>query len=210
MLLDALGSRYEVLNISQKPYPCGRLTHGAVELALGLHHESTVIPAQIAHITVAASPFVRRLVGRSFDPCHLNPLDARLSLPFSVANALIRGRIDIADAEGAALKDPAIHGLAQKITVVVDADLAPANAAAPQRLEITLRSGEHIVRRIDVLKGAPGRSLTWHETVEKFWTCWRYAHPAIPEANGHEALNRLASLEDEEDIGAIVDLLCKP
>jgi aconitate decarboxylase len=210
MLLDALGSRYEVLNVSQKPYPCGRLTHGAVELALGLHHQGTVMASNIAHITVVTSPFVQRLVGRPFDPRHLNPLDARLSLPFTVANALIRGRIDIADAEGAALKDPAIHSLAQKITVVVDADLAPANAPAPQRLEITLPSGERIVRRIDVLKGAPGRSLTWHETVEKFWTCWRYADPAIPEANGHEAVKRLASLEDETEIGAIVDLLRNP
>jgi aconitate decarboxylase len=210
MLLDALGSRYEVLNVSQKPYPCGRLTHGAVELALGLHHEGIITPAHIAHITVATSSFVQRLVGRPFDPRHLNPLDARLSLPFTVANALIRGRIDIADAEGEALKDPAIHNLTQNITVIVDPNLALANAPAPQRLEIALQSGERIVRRIDVLKGAPERPLTWHDTVEKFWTCWRYAHPAIPEANGHEAVNRLASLEDEEDIGAIIDLLCKP
>jgi hypothetical protein len=75
-------------------------------------------------------------------------------------------------------------------------------------LEITRRSGDRIVRRIDVLKGAPGRTLTWDETVEKFWTCWRYANPAIPENHGRQAVERLASLEQEEDVGAIVRLLC--
>jgi 2-methylcitrate dehydratase PrpD len=208
VLFGDLGSRYEVLNISQKPYPCGRLTHGAVELALALHREQAVRADDIAQVTVAASPFVQRLVGRPHDPLHPNPLDARLSLPFTVANVLLRGRIEIGDAEGAALLDPALHTLAQKVTVVVDPDLAPPNAPAPQRLEITRRSGERTVRRIDVLKGAPGRALTWDETVEKFWTCWRYTNPAIPERHGRQAVERLASLEQEKDVGAIVRLLC--
>jgi aconitate decarboxylase len=206
-LLGDLGMRYEVLNISQKPYPCGRLTHGAVELALALHRDQAIHTDDIAQITVAASPFVQRLVGRPFAPARGNPLDARLSLPFTVANALLRGRMDIGDAEGSSLADSALHTLAQKVTVVVDAELAPANAPAPQRLEITTRRGERIVRRIDVLKGAPGRLLTWDETVEKFWTCWRYANPPLPEHNGQQVIERLASLEREGDIGAIVHLL---
>ena len=206
-LLGDLGTRYEVLNISQKPYPCGRLTHGAVELALAVHREGAVRADDIAQVTVAASPFVQRLVGRPYDPHHQNPLDARLSLPFTVANTLLRGRLEIGDAEGAALAEPALHRLAQKVTVVVDPDLAPPNAPAPQRLEITGRSGERIVRRLDVLKGAPGRALSWDDTVDKFWTCWRYANPTIPESQGWQAIERVASLEQEEDIGAIVRLL---
>jgi aconitate decarboxylase len=208
VLLGDLGTRHEVLNISQKPYPCGRLTHGAVELALTLHGEQAVRADDIAQITVAASAFVQRLVGRPHDVQRQNPLDARLSLPFTVANVLLRGRMEIGDAEGAALLDPAVQSLAQKVTVVVDPDLAPPNAPAPQRLEIMQRTGGRIVRRIDVLKGAPGRALTWDETVEKFWTCWRYASPAIPESHGRRAIERLASLEQEEDIGAVVRLLC--
>jgi aconitate decarboxylase len=208
VLLNDLGVRYEVANISQKPYPCGRLTHGAVELALTLHREAGVQPAQVAHITVAASSFVQRLVGRRHDPSQRNPLDARLSLPFTVATALIRGRLAIEDAEPPALEDPAIQQLAQKVTVVVDPALAPANAPAPQRLDIVMASGERLQRRIDVLKGAPGRALTWDETVEKFWRCWQFAAPPLPEANGREAVERLAELEKEPDIGAIIHLLC--
>jgi 2-methylcitrate dehydratase PrpD len=92
-------------------------------------------------------------------------------------------------------------------TVVVDAELAPLNAPAPLRLKITRRSGERIVRRIDVLKGAPGRAVTWNDTVEKFWTCWRYASPAVPESQGQQAVERPASREHEADISAIVRLL---
>ena len=66
----------------------------------------------------------------------------------------------------------------------MDSHLALANAQAPRRLEIITRSGERITRRIDLLKGAPGRALTWDETVEKFWTCWHYADPPLPERNG--------------------------
>ncbi len=208
VLLGDLGNRYEVVNISQKPYPCGRLTHGAVELALALHREASVQPEQVANITVAASAFVQRLVGRPHDPSQRNPLDARLSLPFTVANALIRGRVAIEDAEGAALEDPTIQRLAQKVTVVVDPELALANAPAPQRLEVVMTSGQRIQRQIDVLKGAPGRALTWDETAEKFWNCWHYAAPPLPEANGREAVERLAELEKEPDVAAIIHLLC--
>src|SRR5262245_51407826 len=49
-LLGELGTRFEVLNISQKPYPCGRLTHGAVELALALHDEQAVRADDITQI----------------------------------------------------------------------------------------------------------------------------------------------------------------
>jgi aconitate decarboxylase len=206
-LLADLGDRYEILNISQKPYPCGRLTHGAVELALQLHRERAVPLDTVRQITVAVSPFVQRLVGRPLEPLHPNPLHARLSLPFTVANALVRGRMEISDAEGAAPLDPIIQDLASKVAVVVDPELAPANAPAPQRLEVVLRSGERIIRRIDVLKGAPGRSLSWEETVEKFWACWHYAKPPIPEALACQAIARLASLEAETDIGDLVRLL---
>jgi aconitate decarboxylase len=208
LLLADLGDRSEVLNISQKPYPCGRLTHGAVELALELHHERVVPLDTIQQITVAVSPFVQRLVGRLLDPLHPNPLHARLSLSFTVANALVRGHMHIGDAEGTAPLDPLIQDLASKIAVVVDPELAPANAPAPQRLEVVLRSGERIVRRIDVLKGAPGRSLSWEETVEKFWACWHYAEPPIPQALASQLIARLASLETEKDIGDLVQLLC--
>jgi 2-methylcitrate dehydratase PrpD len=207
VLLGDLGIRYEVLNISQKPYPCGRLTHGAVELAATLQREGAVRVDDIIQVTVAVSAFVQQLVGRPHNPHRENPLDARLSLPFTVATALVRGTMDIGDAEGAALRDPAIHQLAQKVTVVVDPDLAPPNSPAPQRLEITQSSGERIVRRIDVLKGAPGRALSWDETVEKFWICWRYANPAIPDRQARQVIARLAKLEQEADIGAIIRLL---
>jgi 2-methylcitrate dehydratase PrpD len=175
--------------------------------ALALHREGAVRVDDIVQVTVAVSPFVQRLVGRPHNPQQANPLDARLSLPFTVATARLRGSIEIGDAEGAALRDPAIHRLAQNITVVVDPDLAPPNAPAPQRLEIARGSGERIVRRIDVLKGAPGRALSWDDTVDKFWTCWRYAHPTIPESQGRQAIARLACLEQEEDVSAIVRLL---
>jgi aconitate decarboxylase len=207
VLLGDLGTRYEVLNISQKPYPCGHLTHGAVELALALHREGVVRVDDIVQVTVAVSAFVQQLVGRPHMALHENPLDARLSLPFTVATALLRGTMEISDAEGAALRDPAIQQLAQNITVVVDPDLAPRNAPAPQRLEITRGSGAWLVRRIDVLKGSPSRALSWDETVEKFWTCWRYANRAILESQARQVIARLARLEQEDDIGAIIRLL---
>jgi 2-methylcitrate dehydratase PrpD len=133
---------------------------GIIAATLALHRDGVVHADDIAQITVATSPFVQRLVGRPLDPTQRNPLNPRLSLPFIVANALLRGRMAVGDAEGAALVDPAILILTQKATVVMDPELAAPNAPAPQRLEITTRSGERIVRRIDVLKGAPGRALT--------------------------------------------------
>jgi aconitate decarboxylase len=204
VLVGELGTHYEVLNISQKPYPCGRLTHGAVELALTLSQERSIPIDDITKVTVAASPFVQRLVGRPFNRDAPNPLDARLSLPFMVATALLRGGIDIAATEGASLKDPAVQALAQRVSVVVDPDLAPVNAPAPQRLEIYTRTGERIERRIDLLKGAPGRALSWDETVEKYWRCWRHADPPVPESHGQEVIERLERLEDEGDIRTII------
>lgn len=207
VLLGKLGTRDEALKICQKPYPCGRLMRRAVELAIAVYHEQAIRPEDIAEITVTASPFVQRLVGHPFDPAYPNPLNARLTLPFMVATALLRGGVDITATKGASLLDPSAHALAQRVSVVVDTNLAPINSPAPQRLEIFTRSGQRLVRRIDVLKGAPGRALCWAATVEKFWRRWCYVNPSLPESRGQEAIERLEALEQERDINAIMRLL---
>lgn len=59
-----LGSEWQATRFSHKPFPAGRLTHGAVDALLRLREMHGLIPEQVERVTVSAPPLVKRLVGR--------------------------------------------------------------------------------------------------------------------------------------------------
>jgi 2-methylcitrate dehydratase PrpD len=63
--LRTLGVTWEVERVSHKPFPSGRLTHGAVDAAVALRYAQQIQPHDIAEVVVEAPPLVKNLVGRA-------------------------------------------------------------------------------------------------------------------------------------------------
>ena len=202
-VLATLNETWRVTELSHKPYPAGRGTHGGIEGVMVLRDRHRFAAADIAHITVAGPPLIARLCGRPATP-GMTPTHARLSTPFTVAQTLLHGVIDLTHYRGIALHDPEVLVLAAKVEVVTDGSTDP-NALAPQTVTVLLRNGtEHVWRATEML-ASPARPLSRDQHLAKFHRCWEFAQDA-PGADRRDRLVELVDrLDSVEDVRALTD-----
>ncbi len=146
-----LGQAFRVMGTAVKPYPCCRFAHGAVDLALALRR-SGIGPAGIdaVRLRIYKTDILNYL--------HRPPttVDAQFCLPYLVAAALVRGRLGLAEVSEAAIRDPEILALAERVSVEEDpAFTAQYPERYPTELTVVLRDGRELVRRSDCPSGDP-------------------------------------------------------
>lgn len=158
---DRIGARWLISEVSTKPYPSGRASHGA----LGAIAELPITPGDIEWIELFAPPLIKRLVGRPF-MIDMTPAYARLCLPLLSALMLRDGRIDPRRFTSAAFADPAIADLAGRVIVNDDGNSDP-NALSPQRLVVTFKDGRKIEHTIPATLGSPDAPLLPDQSAAK-------------------------------------------
>lgn len=202
---DELGRVWQIARLSHKPFPSGRLTHGALDGLRQVMAEG-ITAADIASVEIQAPPLVKRLVGR---PDLDNPPAnyAKLCLSFVAATLLLRGRVDVPEFAGdTVLNDPEIHAYARRISVVDDGN-PDQNALAPQRVIVRLTSGRTRVIDLPEVYGHPEAPLTDAENRAKFARCCGWAVPPVPDARRAEIERMVDEIEDVTDVGQIAKLM---
>ncbi len=200
-----LGRVFRITELSHKPFPSGRATHGGVDGALSLREQHGFGNDDIAEIVVLAPPLVRQLVDRA-PHRQMAPSYARLCLPYVVATALIEGTVDVRDFEPAAIADPRRHELASRIRVAPDGNPA-VNALAPQRVEVRLRDGHVVAMDLPAVLGAPGRPLGRERHLEKFRRASASGLRPLGVARSQALVDAVDRLEELPDVRTLVDLL---
>jgi 2-methylcitrate dehydratase PrpD len=112
-LTGGLGRHWELTNVVYKPYPCGVVLHALIDGCLE-HRE------QIRHaekLVVSLHPLA---VERANRPAPRNAVEAKLSAQHAVAVALLHGRAGLAEFSDAAVADPTVTALRQRVSVVAD------------------------------------------------------------------------------------------
>ncbi|MFN3371445.1 MAG: MmgE/PrpD family protein [Sphingomonadaceae bacterium] len=143
--VEALGQRWRISEVSVKPWPCGRASHGVLG-ALAQHPGARRIEAQVP-------PLVHRLVGRAWSE-DMTPAWARLCLPFLVACFRADGHVDPRRFKPRNFADPALMALAEGFSLSVDSNPDP-NALGPQTIRL---DGEAVI--LDALPGSPAAPLS--------------------------------------------------
>ncbi len=202
---NGLGHDWRVLEMSHKPWPAGRATHGGIEGLLALRDQHGFSPGDVRGVRVIVPPLTHRLVARPDVP-EPNAFYARLCMAFIGAKALLHGAVDIAHCRGDALSDPATHDLARRIVTELDANSDP-NALAPQRVEVMLRSGETLHWTCDVMLANPARPLTREQHLRKFSRCLEFAREPLPAGTGAALIDRVDRLEQIADVRDLCALL---
>lgn len=197
-----LGRDWRVCELSHKPWPAGRATHGGIEGLLTLREQHGFDPGAVRRVRVIVPPLTHRLVARPDIPAP-NAFYARLCMAFIGAKALLHGDVAIDHCRGEALADQATHALALRIVTEMNGNPDP-NALAPQRVEVTLRSGETLRWSCDTMLANPARPLSREQHVRKFRRCLEYAR----EPTAAEALIELVDrLEQVDDVRTLSTLL---
>lgn len=121
-LTDGLGTRWDSRDASFKPYPVAHVIHPYITAALRLRERHALAPDDIARVICPVAPYI---VGIVCEPAAekrrpLTDSHGRVSLPYTIAEALVLGRIGKQAYAPASLRDPAILALTDRVEVVVD------------------------------------------------------------------------------------------
>ena len=185
-----LDHRYDLAEIGYdlKAYPCGGLTHTAIEAALALRGRLSARLSDITGIhcfvTSNASSHAGVVYPQSIE-------NAKFSVSYLVAYALVHGAPKIAAFTDAALRDDQVKALAKTVSASVDPELGPGTGFSPARLRITMAGGEIIEQRNDYASGSSRNPMTQAQVEEKFRDC--AAQAVSPDVAGKilAALNAL-------------------
>jgi aconitate decarboxylase len=209
--LAQLGNPWKVTQLSHKPFPSGRVTHGVIHTVRQLAHEHGLDAgnalARIRAVRVALPPLGMRLVGRPMVH-HPAPNYARLCIPYVAAAQMIFGDVDPTTFTPERLQDPAVETLARRV-VTSEYPHPDPNAFYPQSLTLELEDGTRVQRDIPYAWGHPQMPLSRAEREDKFRLCWRLTRDTTPRglARMEEAIAWLNRLPDVDDVRPLLALL---
>jgi 2-methylcitrate dehydratase PrpD len=204
-LLDELGKRFEVENVAVKLYPSCLATHGAIYGALELSREHVINPADVEKVIVTTSKFAHALCGLGDDKVAPQAIaDAQFSYYYTVANALLKGKVFLDDFTEEAIRDKAVLALARKVEVVVDEekDKCP-GLVIPVDIEIRMKDGNDYQRSVVYVKGHPSNPLSLEECAQKLRDCAHFSLKPVPEERVEhviELVKRLETLPDATEV----------
>jgi 2-methylcitrate dehydratase PrpD len=202
--IEELGKRYELLanGIRVKPYPCGGLTHPAIDAALAFRSALNVTAEMVESIDVHVP---RHTFERIVFQVPQTGLQGKFSMPYLIARAVIDGNVTLACFTDSAVREPGVLAFAKRVKMHPDADLkATDDGSRPCRLEARLRDGRSYARRVDFAKGTSRAPLTADELRNKFLDC---ARQRLDDDAAQQAWNLIEALENIDDIRPLCRLL---
>lgn len=203
VVTQSLGERFEIDEISFKPYPSCRGTHVYIEAAAQLVRDHRIDPSDIAAIELSGSRLNLMLaepIAQKRRPA--TAIDAKFSLPFTVATSLRRGTVTLDDFTERALNDSAVLDLASRVNFTVDPTRGTAGPDVLRgSVELRLNEGRRVRLEIDEPSGSPGRPASEAALIEKFRDCCRRARSEPTAARIDSWLERILTLEKCIDAG---------
>jgi 2-methylcitrate dehydratase PrpD len=200
MLAD-LGSRWELEQISLRPWPAASSIQSEVTALLALAEAYDLQPESIAQVRVGLSPTVYQMHGTQ-------PWDARfhamLSAPYTAAVVLHDRRCWLEQYDADRLRDPALDAFTRE-RVVVGPDASVEGTGA--LVEITLNDGTHYLDRRPVPRGDAADPLTRAEIEAKLRDA---SAGVLPSDTVERLISLLRRLDQVEHVRELLTLLRAP
>jgi len=199
------GRDWQILTqgLSVKKYPLCYCTHRALDGVLDLLREQKVPPQDVESVVVSTS---RRnaTVLRNARP--QTGLDAKFSMQFAMASALIAGRAGLAELTDPFVQRGDIQALMARVRVEPDDRTDPARpGSAPyDQVAIETRDGRRLESaRIGDERGSPQLPLSTDELWTKFASCLAVGNPQL---DARSLFDALMSLERQPGVAALTGL----
>ena len=205
-LTEKLGVRFDVTNLSFKPWPACRATHPFIEASLRLMQEQNIKPEQIAEVTAAPPIF--------FEPSDVKRrprtiVDAQFSVPYTMAVALVKGAVKIEDFTEESIRNEQVLALAARIGCreLPDRVERYQTYVKDAIVEVKTRDGRTLSQSVGWVYGHPENPMSWESLAAKFRDCAAWSVKPISPQAVEQAIGFLAQLEREPDVRPLIRLL---
>lgn len=160
-LTDFQNEDYCIEGIYQKMYAACRHCHPAIEAAIAIRDDHNMEPDEVDRVEVRT---YKLAVGGHNHTDIQGISSAKLSTPFSVALAMVKGDAGFEDFNADNLRDPDIIGLTRKVSVMEDEQLtAQSPSVRGARVIVRLKNGEEYAKEVLYPKGEPENPISIEE-----------------------------------------------
>lgn len=190
----------EAPGIGLKQFACCGSTHHAITAMLRLVKSQGIAAKDVSGVEIFTH---QRRLAHTNTPYPASVLQAKFSVQYAVARALLDGAVGLKDFEGEAFLEPDIRRLLD----VTTASSFPEGAGNPWDAEIVvaMKDGRTLKHRIDNMVGRSGAdSMSLDEIGAKFTDC---ASRVLPTAQIAPALAALTHLEAQDNVRSVITLL---
>jgi 2-methylcitrate dehydratase PrpD len=197
-ILADWGNPYDIFNpgLAAKQHPCCGSTHPVIDAMLLLRAEHKIAPEKVARIESWTHP---RRLAHTDRPDPPSGLDAKFSVQYCLARALLGGRIVLEDFEGEAFRDPATQALMRRIHAAPHPEGGEALGA---EVRVTFDDGRVIAKRVSAALGrGPDNPLPIDALAAKFANC---AARALPSAQVARLQLLLPQLDEADSMRNVV------
>lgn len=189
--------------IAIKQYPCCGSTHPAVDVAIELAQQHKLREEDIAEVYVWTH---QRRLKHTNRPDPNSELDAKFSVQYVVARALLDASVTLAHFEDEAYRDARVRKLLPRVHAApyTDAQFSPDNHFGGE-VQVRLKDGRVLTAKTQQPAGRTSDNpLSAQALRDKFAYC---AAPTLGEARVEAAYNAIQRIETLDDVGAIGTLL---
>ena len=189
--------------IAIKQYPCCGSTHSALDAMLKLAREHKLAPEDIERVDVWTH--TRRLEHTN-RPEPKSDLDAKFSVQYCMARALIDRRIAIEHFEGKAYEEPAVRKLLPRVHAAPYTTAQfPADNHFGAEVRVALRGGKAFSAKVDQPLGRTSENpLPAGLLKEKFENCAARVMPRERVAALYAAIQGFENLRDVREVTTII------
>ena len=202
-LTDFSDDDYAIMGIYQKVHAACRHCHPAIDATIDMRNDLNLKPEQIDHIEVRT---YKLAVGSHDHTDIMGISSAKLSTPYAVALAVVKGSAGYADYNEANLNDYNIKLITRKVRVIEDENLtAQSPAVRGAKVTIYLKDGNVYEAPCLYPKGEPEHPLTKEELEGKFRGLAIYG--GLSQGECDEVIREIEN--KDFSINKIRNLLCK-
>jgi 2-methylcitrate dehydratase PrpD len=198
-----LGQRFEMDHVAFKPWPACRGTHLYIEAAMELVRQHGLETDNIREIETSGNSMLRMLVEPEKQRKRPSTaIDAKFSIPFSVASAICHGSVGLESYTDEAIVDTRVLELAQKVRFVDSAGIeGSADDLIQGSVTIITNDGQSQSMRLNQPLGHPDRPLDDAFLIKKFKECAAYSSIGSDGSRLDAIVDRVLSLEEISDVG---------
>jgi 2-methylcitrate dehydratase PrpD len=197
---EDFGKRWELTQNSTKYYAACHLTHATIDAGRAIRARTPLAADAIESVRCRVIPLTLKAADQR-EP--KTPLEAKFSVRFCAAMALLRGDAGEAEFSEASLADPAVARVMARVTPEGDDSLGIPAA----HMTVRLSDGRVIEERISAARGTPDNPGTRDDLEAKFR---RLAETVLPPPRVAELTAALRGLAAARDVAGILALASHP
>ncbi|PYM21072.1 MAG: 2-methylcitrate dehydratase [Candidatus Rokuibacteriota bacterium] len=194
-----LGTRFEILENSTKAYAACHLTHATIDAGRAIRERLASGVDAITAIECRVHPLTLKVAA---NPDPRTGLEAKFSVAYCAASALVRGDAGEGEFTDEAVREPVVARLRQRVTPVADAAMGIGTA----HMTIRLADGSVIDEHVKAARGTAENPLTREEFEAKFR---RLAAVVLPDTKIEQLVTGLRSFTTLADAGKLVALAAR-